>query len=398
MSSKNYWVKRAVKLEQSIQDGATGAVNNIAKAYERAIANINHEIQQIFREFAKASNLSEEVARKIINTTTSKDIYKDLVKLFNETEDKKTRREIETKINRQAYGARIDRLEAVKERAYIELKKAQNTETEVHKALHKETLQKSYYTNIYNTAKGLDAGVNFSLLPKKAIEKALNANWLGSNYSKRIWNNNEQFISKVQQTIEDGIIGGHSISKMADKLCEYVKSPNSGQRYIAERLVRTETAHFMAEGQLEAYKEIGIKRYQFVSALSENTCIDCGNLDGEEFDVAEARAGDNYPPMHANCRCATVIAGTSSATRIARDPLTGKNYKVDGSMTFAEWKDSLSDEQRAMLKYVDKSAGSGIIKVGSGRIMSINNIDSPIEQRNTGKGNPSGIIHVGRPL
>ena len=30
--------------------------------------------------------------------------------------------------------------------------------------------------------------------------------------------------------------------------------------------------------------------------------------------------------------------------------------------------------------------------------MNINNIDSPIEQRNTGKGNPSGIVHIGRPL
>lgn len=30
--------------------------------------------------------------------------------------------------------------------------------------------------------------------------------------------------------------------------------------------------------------------------------------------------------------------------------------------------------------------------------MAINNIDSPIEQRNTSKGQPSAIIHAGRPL
>ena len=30
--------------------------------------------------------------------------------------------------------------------------------------------------------------------------------------------------------------------------------------------------------------------------------------------------------------------------------------------------------------------------------MNINNIDSPIEKRNTGKGNPNAIIHAGRPL
>ena len=30
--------------------------------------------------------------------------------------------------------------------------------------------------------------------------------------------------------------------------------------------------------------------------------------------------------------------------------------------------------------------------------MNINNIDSPIEQRNTGKGQPNAMLHSGRPL
>ena len=39
-----------------------------------------------------------------------------------------------------------------------------------------------------------------------------------------------------------------------------------------------------------------------------------------------------------------------------------------------------------------------IIKAQGGKIMSINNIDSPIEQRNTAKGNPNAILQIGRPL
>lgn len=41
---------------------------------------------------------------------------------------------------------------------------------------------------------------------------------------------------------------------------------------------------------------------------------------------------------------------------------------------------------------------SGMIKSQGGKIMSINNIDSPIEQRNTAKGNPNAILQAGRPL
>ena len=40
-------------------------------------------------------------------------------------------------------------------------------------------------------------------------------------------------------------------------------------------------------------------------------------------------------------------------------------------MTFEEWKNSLTDEQRASLKYIDKSAENGIISIRSGRIMNM---------------------------
>ncbi len=244
----------------------------------------------------------------------------------------------------------MTRLEALKLNVYNHLMHAQNTETAQHKALHADTFQLSYYSNIHNIAKGFNAGINFAVLPKKAIDKALSAKWLGSNYSQRIWNNNQQFTEKVQRTITDGITAGHSIDRMANKLLDYVAVEGTGQRYIAERLVRTETAHFMAEGQLEAYKEAGIEHYQFVASFDERTCDFCGGLDGEIIPVSEARAGDNYPPLHANCRCTTVLAGLDPSARIARNPETGKNYKVDGNMTYSQWIDSLTPEQREAME------------------------------------------------
>ena len=113
------------------------------------------------------------------------------------------------------------------------------------------------------------------------------------------------------------------------------------------------------------------------------------------FDTDKAVEGENFPPIHPRCRCVTIMADVNLTSRIARDPLTGENYKVDGSMTFDEWKNSLSDEQK---NAIDKYVKNDIIKMKGGRIMNINSIDSPIEQRNTGKGNPNGIIHIGRPL
>lgn len=345
--NKKYWTERAAALEQAIQDGATPTVENIKRIYEIAIKNINADMKAVVRGLSKASSITEDEAEKLLNEAESNEQYKDLIRLYDETTDERMRKDIALKINRQAYGARMTRLEALKQNVYNHLMRSQNTEQAQHKALHAETLQRAYYSNIHNIAKGFNVGINFSVLPKKAIDKALSAKWLGSNYSKRIWNNNQQFIEKVQRTITDGITAGHSIDRMANKLLDYVAIEGTGQRYITERLVRTETAHFMNVGQLEAYKEVGIEKYQFVAAFSERTCDLCGGLDGEIIDVSQARAGDNYPPMHANCRCTTVMVGFNPAARIARDPITGKNYKVDGSMRFSEWKNSLTDEQKA---------------------------------------------------
>ena len=92
----------------------------------------------------------------------------------------------------------------------------------------------------------------------------------------------------------------------------------------------------------------------------------CGSLDGSVFDTDKAVEGENFPPIHPRCRCVTIMADVNLTSRIARDPLTGENYKVDGSMTFDEWKNSLSDEQK---NAIDKYVKNDIIKMKGGRMI-----------------------------
>ena len=253
---------------------------------------------------------------------------------------------------------------------YIYFRHVANEAIKEQKKLYDSAVKTAYYTNIFDTAQGLNCGIDFSLIPQRAVNMVLREPWHGHNYSERVWIHNDRFINAVGQTIEDGIISGHSVSRMADRLVEYVKdTAPGGIRTSAETLVRSETAHFMNQGQKMAYEEIGIKKYQFVAALSELTCDRCGSLDGSVFDTDKAVEGENFPPIHPRCRCVTIMADVNLTSRIARDPLTGENYKVDGGMTFDEWKNSLSDEQKNALKYVANTEKRGIIK----------NIERPVQ-------------------
>lgn len=363
MKSKAYWVKRAVEVETYLQSQADSVKDGVIKAYERAIKNVNNDIEKTFKAYI-STDIPEKEARRLMSIADSDKQYEELLELYAETDDKTVKKEILNRINAQAYGARISRLEGLKRNVYIYFRRVANEAIKEQKKLYDSAVKTAYYTNIFDTAQGLNCGIDFPLVPQKAVNKVLSEPWHGHNYSERVWIHNDRFIQAVGQTIEDGIISGHSVSRMTDKLIDYVKdTAPGGIRTSAETLVRSETAHFMNQGQRMAYEEIGIKQYRFVAALSELTCDRCGSLDGSVFDTDKAVEGENFPPIHPRCRCVTIMADVNLSTRIARDPLTGENYKVDGGMTFNEWKNSLSDEQKNALKYVANSEKRGIIKV-----------------------------------
>ena len=368
MKSKAYWVKRAVEVETYLQSQADSVKDGVIKAYERAIKNVNNDIEKTFKAYI-STDIPEKEARRLMSIADSDKQYEELLELYDETDDKTVKKETLNRINAQAYGARISRLEGLKRNVYIYFRHVANEAIKVQKKLYDSAVKTAYYTNIFDTAQGLNCGIDFSLIPQRAVNMVLSEPWHGHNYSDRVWIHNDRFIQAVGQTIEDGIISGHSVSRMTDKLIDYVKdTAPGGIRTSAETLVRSETAHFMNQGQRMAYEEIGIKQYRFVAALSELTCDTCGNLDGSVFDTDKAVEGENFPPIHPRCRCVTIMADVNLTSRIARDPLTGENYKVDGSMTFNEWKNSLSDEQKNALKYVANSEKRGIIKARSGSV------------------------------
>ena len=368
MKSKAYWVKRAVEVETYLQSQADSVKDGVIKAYERAIKNVNNDIEKTFKAYI-STDIPEKEARRLMSIADSDKQYEELLELYDETDDKTVKKEILNRINAQSYGARISRLEGLKRNVYIYFRHVANEAIKEQKKLYDSAVKTAYYTNIFDTAKGLNCGIDFSLVPQRAVNMVLSEPWHGHNYSERIWIHNDRFIQAVGQTIEDGIISGHSVSRMTDKLIDYVKdTAPGGIRTSAETLVRSETAHFMNQGQRMAYEEIGIKQYRFVAALSELTCDRCGSLDGSVFDTDKAVEGENFPPIHPRCRCVTVMADVNLSSRIARDPLTGENYKVDGNMTFNEWKSGLTDEQRNALKYVANAEKRGIIKARSGSV------------------------------
>ncbi len=97
------------------------------------------------------------------------------------------------------------------------------------------------------------------------------------------------------------------------------------------------------QGTLAAYKEDGVEKYKILATLDSKTSEICRDEDGRVYLISEWNTGINAPPYHPFCRTTTVPfyddEDYSDDTRAARDPVTGKTYKVPADMRYRHWHD-----------------------------------------------------------
>lgn len=327
-----YWRMRAERLKKQIHRGDRIPYSKILQLYRQAFLAIDEDIRAI------------ENARDKTVFAESEQAKRELAKIAAAAPD--VRRQNEAIKAFSAYQQRIDRAELVKARAYAHLMKMAGTVSRTLGAYLSDVYKAARYGTADDMAKGLNCGIDFALIPERTIEKVIAAPFYGKNYSETVWDNTKEAAEKAQEVITEGLIRGSSYPKMAKALSKVANNTY----YNAYRLIQTDTTHFIEQGRFDTYRDIGVKKYTYYATLGSKTCDVCAALDGRTFDVEEAREGKNKPPIHPHCACYTVVGDVALTARMARDPATGKNYKVRGDMTYREWKDSLTDEQRMAIK------------------------------------------------
>lgn len=201
-------------------------------------------------------------------------------------------------------------------------------------AFLKSIIPEAYYHTIFDIAQGTGVQPEFSAVPTRLINKIINEDWSGENYSKRIWSNTDALAQEVRQVLTEAAVNGESIYKTSKRLSE--KFDQSA--YNSQRLIRTETTYATNQAELLSYEELDIDKYEFVATLDTRTSSICQKMDGKVFKTEDAQAGKNLPAMHPNCRSTTIpyFAEGRPQFRTARDK-DGKRIKVPADMKYDEW-------------------------------------------------------------
>ena len=155
--------------------------------------------------------------------------------------------------------------------------------------------------------KGL--GLNLGGVSARKIKQVVMTDWVGGkNWSERIWDDREKLGQNVKKIMTQGTVRGFGYKKMATTLKDNISSSFNN----AFRLIRTEGAYIQAMATLESYKEtqerLGEKlRYSYDAFLEDRTSSICKELNNKTFWVDDAVVGENFPPMHPNCRSTTQL-------------------------------------------------------------------------------------------
>lgn len=172
-----------------------------------------------------------------------------------------------------------------------------------------EHLEQMYREVLGSVSSELGKEIRWGTIQQANMDRVLNFNWSGKHYSQRLWGNTSDLAKRVQKAILDNVSLGASKDKLTAQLMnEFGKGYNE-----ANRLARTETMYVVNQSQAESYKEAGVTQYEFLAELDEHTSEDCSDLNGDVFSFDDAVVGENYPPMHPNCR-STIIPVTTLDT------------------------------------------------------------------------------------
>ena len=364
MKKVDYWEQRAIKDKRFATNKTEEYINSrLKRAYTKVSKELETEIDEMYKKLDKSRALLSQSNEKLLTGSKASEIRK-LLKLLEEEKSKlenvkglpeEIAKNIEQNIKLMEESLRlksgsgyVTHLEMMNERLNSLALSVANTNQINMYGFLADQYKDNYFRGVFRIQQGIGFGKDFVTPNIKVVQGVIMKKFAGSSFSKRIWKNANKLATSLKDTLTVGLIRGESIDQMTKRLLTRVEASQSR----AKTLIRTESARIYEEATKDAYKECGIEQYIYLATLDRKTSLICQELDMKSFSLKDAKVGENYPPMHPNCR-STTMADTKPLKRLARGA-DGKNYEVDGNLSYKDWYDGLSKDEQGRMSLENK--------------------------------------------
>ncbi len=324
-TSSEYWRKREQEnLRKNLRSEAEYA-KEIQQTYKFAMDQIQKEIDSFYAKYAKDEGITIAQAKKRASRLDMEEYSRKAKKYVKE---KNFSRQANEEMKLYNLTMKVNRLELLKASIGLELVSAF------------DELQRFYEQTL--TDRTMDefkrqAGILGSSVPDNAAVLAatiVNASFHNAKYSERIWLHQDLLRNELGKLLTRGMVQGKNPRVLAREL----RKTFDVSIYNSERLMQTELARVQTEAQLQSYKENGFEEYEYMACHNSDVCANCKALDGKVFKIDDGMPGENAPPMHPSCHCATAAYMDLNAYEKWLD-----GYSEHG-MSFKEWRERQSKE------------------------------------------------------
>mgnify|MGYP003290439421 CR=1 FL=1 len=338
--SKEYWQRRAEAALIANEKSILEYEKELRRAYDETINRVEKEINAFYAKYAKENNIDLATARQRLNAAELKSFKKQEKLYFDEATrlglDPQYRKYLR-KLSAKSY---ISKLEEITANIRHEIEKLSKEFENGLETKLKEGYEDSYYKPLYDIDRTMGLGADFTGLGKRTVEKAIRTNWLGDNFSGRIWKNKTALITQLNQMLPQEFVRGRGPKEVAKDLAKRLDVSYSN----AVRLARTEMNHISNQATMDAYKDSGVlEQYEYLATLDSRTSDICREMDGKVFKLSQAQTGVNLPPLHPHCRSTTIPwfseeeMADYEQNRLAKTE--DGSYVLEDKITYQQWVD-----------------------------------------------------------
>lgn len=339
--NNEYWKKRMEELEEEAYQKSKAYYEDVKEQFEKAERSIQADIEKWYYRLAENNEISYSEAKKLLKKAELEEFKWTVEEYIRKGEENAVNQQWMKELENASARYHINYLESMK----LQLQQyAEMLFTEFEHGMTdflKQTFTEQLYYTAFEISKGIGVGINVAKINEAAIDMMIKKPWAqdGKAFSDRIWQNKEKLIRELHTELTQNIIRGESPGKAISSLAKKMNVSKAQ----AGRLIMTESAAISSKARKECFDDLDVERYQFVGTLDGKTCELCGSMDGKVFQMTDYEVGVTASPIHPNCRCSTAPYYDDgeefgiNPERIARDPATGKTYKVPVGMDYETW-------------------------------------------------------------
>ena len=277
-------------IEQSLKDDRK-MKREMAKLYRNSAEDIQRHIDADIMRFAAKENVSMAEAKKIISKTDV-EAFQSTAKKY--VEDKDFSPKANKELRRFNVTMRTNRLELLQARINVDT---------IMLAWEEEQLTAKYITEEVIKERIRQSGILGMTVPSSSQLETLARSVLlsdvsGATFSDRIWANQNELRSNINQAIERALIRGEHPRNAAASIKRLVRDEYGMKKRAADRIAITEVARAQTIAGVEAFKAAEVDKMMWIA--EPDACPICSDMDGKVFSIYTSGL---TIPAHPFCRC-----------------------------------------------------------------------------------------------